>query len=190
MRRFNLSSLFLISFHEWIIYLPHLPFLSKINRGTRILPLIVFDVPMYINQPVHYLRSYNQDLEYNSTIMNQWLLFWGVWLPRKGRRGEGGGGSGHPPPLSGKACWGGFGILSHFTQKNFRTFIYWDSEELPKTFFSVFHRFDHSEIHLKIKHQFAQEKAVFHRFLFSSFRLRYLLPTTNLYDNYIHKRKI
>ena len=106
MRRFNLSSLFLISFHEWIIYLPHLPFLSKINRGTRILPLIVFDVPMYINQPVNDLRSYNQDLEYNSTIMNQWLLFWGVWLPRKGRRGEGGGGSGHAPPLR-KSMGGG-----------------------------------------------------------------------------------
>ena len=158
MRRFNLSSLFLISFHEWIIYLPHLPFLSKINRGTRILPLIVFDVPMYINQPVHDLRSYNQDLEYNSTIMNQWLLFWGVWLPRKGRRGEGAGVPVMPPPLR-KSMGGGFGILSHFTQKNFRTFIYWDSEELPKTFFSVFHRFDHSDIHLKIKHHFGQNIA-------------------------------
>ena len=117
MRRFNLSSLFLISFHEWIIYLPHLPFLSKINRGTRILPLIVFDVPMYINQPVHDLRSYNQDLEYNSTIMNQWLLFWGVWLPRKGRRGEGGGGSGHAPPPQEKHGGGVRNFIAFYTEK-------------------------------------------------------------------------
>ena len=135
MRRFNLSSLFLISFHEWIIYLPHLPFLSKINRGTRILPLIVFDVPMYINQPVHDLRS--------------------LIAKKREKRGGGRGFRSCPPPLR-KSMGGGFGILSHFTQKNFRTFIYWDSEELPKTFFSVFHRFDHSEIHLKIKHHFGQ----------------------------------
>ena len=63
------------------------------------------------------------------------VTIFGVLVAQKReRRGKGGVGR---APLQ-KSIRGGVGIFSHFTPKNSRTFIYWDSEELPKNFFRYF----------------------------------------------------
>ena len=56
--------------------------------------------------------------------MDSFIIFWGGFdCQEKGEEARGAGVPVMPPPLR-KSMGGGFGILSHFTQKNFRTFIY------------------------------------------------------------------
>ena len=99
----------------------------------------------------------------------------GVLVARK-REWRGRGGVGHNPP-SRQSIGGEGSVFFRILHRKIAELLFIETaRNYRKTFFSVFHRFDHSEIHLKIKHKFAQEKAVFHRFLFHSFRQRFLLP--------------